>query len=76
MEPDLYFSLKGNGVDLNDKYNWTRQTMMEKVCAVMGIKGYRDTPEASLLPPQDRDDTYVLNVDNVTKIIAIKMRFR
>ena len=73
MEPDLYFSLKGNGVDLNDKYNWTRQTMMEKVCAVMGIKG---TPEASLLPPQDRDDTYVLNVDNVTKIIAIKMRFR
>ena len=76
MTPDLYISLRNQQVNLNDNYNWSRQTMIQKVCAVMGIKGYRDSCESSLEPPQDPDETYVLNVDNVTKLLAIKQRFR
>ena len=42
-----------------------RFTMIEKLCFVMGIE-YMSDP----------DDSYVLTIDNMKKMLAIKMRFR
>ena len=42
-----------------------RFTMIEKLCFVMGIQ-YMSDP----------DDSYVLTIDNMKKMLAIKMRFR
>ena len=39
--------------------------MIEKIATVMGIEF-----------PYDPDETYVLTVDNLIKILAIQMRFR
>ena len=53
-------------VDLNDDYRkWNKATMIQKLSLVMGIEY-----------PYDPDDTYVLTVDNLIKILAIQMRFR
>ena len=42
-----------------------RFTMIEKLCYVMGIQ-YMSDP----------DESYVLTIDNMKKMLAIKMRFR
>ena len=39
--------------------------MIEKLCFVMGIEYISDP-----------DDSYVLTIDNMKKMLAIKMRFR
>ena len=39
--------------------------MIEKLCFVMGIEY-----------PSDPDDSYVLTLDNMNKMLAIHMRFR
>ena len=43
---------------------FNRITMIRKLCTVMGFD------------MSDPDDTYVLTIDNVKKILAIQMRFR
>ena len=39
--------------------------MIEKLCNVMGVRC-----------PSDPDDSYVLTIDNMKKMLAIQMRFR
>lgn len=41
-----------------------RVNMITKLCTVMGLDG------------SDPDDTYVLTIDNMKKMLAIQMRFR
>ena len=66
MTPQLYTSLLHKKVNLSENYQkWDKDTMIQKIGAVMGL-------EWSL----DPDPTYVLTVDNVIKIMAIHMRFR
>ncbi len=73
MTYDVYNFFEENKIDFNDDYNeWTKPMMISKVCTVMGIQDRRYVGEVL----QDPDDTYVLTVDNVTKILAIQMRFR
>ena len=64
--------IHGIGTAVNTKrlYSYTdvctyRFTMIEKLCLVMGIQ-YMSDP----------DDSYVLTIDNMKKMLAIKMRFR
>ena len=66
MTPQLYTGLKQNRVNFDDDYRqWQKSTMIEKIAIVMGIEF-----------PYDPDETYVLTVDNLIKILAIQMRFR
>ena len=66
MTPQQYTGLKNNGISFDDDYHqWQKDTMIEKITTVMGID--------SLANP---DETYVLTVDNLIKILAIQMRFR
>ncbi len=66
MTPQLYTGLKQNRVNFDDDYRqWQKSTMIEKIATVMGIEF-----------PYDPDETYVLTVDNLIKILAIQMRFR
>lgn len=66
IDSQLFAGLQRNGVDLHEKYNmWTKNTMMEKMCQVMGLEFN-----------EDPDPSYVLTPDNLIKIIALKMRFR
>ena len=66
MTPQLYTGLKQNRVNFDDDYRqWQKSTMIEKIAMVMGIEF-----------PYDPDETYVLTVDNLIKILAIQMRFR
>lgn len=44
--------------------------MISKVSAVMGVR-FRHVSELS-----DPDESYVLTIDNVVKMLAIQMRFR
>lgn len=68
MTPNLYDGLSSNHVNLKDNYKtWTKEIMIEKISTVMGV-----SPQNC----KDPDDSYVLTVDNVTKILAILMRFR
>ncbi len=68
MTPQLYEGLKHNRVNLQDNYrNWVKgkAVMIEKISTVMGVE-----------IPQDPDESYVLTVDNLIKVLAIQMRFR
>ena len=66
MTPELYSGLKRNQVKFDDDYrHWQKDTMVKKIATVMGIDS-----------PTDPDQTYVLTVDNLIKILAIQMRFR
>ena len=67
MTQQLYTSLKHQGVDFNDDYRkWNKSTMIKKISKViLGIES-----------PYNPDETYVLTVDNLIKILAIQMRFR
>ena len=66
MTPKLYTGLIRQGVNFSDDYrNWKKAAMIEKLSLVMGIEY-----------PHDPDETYVLTVDNLIKILAIQMRFR
>ena len=66
ISKQLYEGLKHNRVDFKDNCkNWTKSIMIEKLATVLGVEF-----------PYDPDDTYVLTVDNVIKILAIQMRFR
>ena len=65
MTQDLYTGIKRQGVNFNEDYRqWTKSIMIQKISTVMGVK------------PYDPDETYVLTVDNLIKILAIQMRFR
>ena len=66
MSHNLYTGLKAQEVNFEDDYQrWPKNVMIEKMCMVMGINW-----------PYDPDETYVLTVDNLIKILAIQMRFR
>ncbi len=66
MTSRLYRGLKHNRVNFQDNYrNWGKAVMIEKISTVMGVK---------LL--HDPDESYVLTVDNLIKVLAIQMRFR
>ena len=66
MTPQLYTGLKQNRVNFDDDHHqWKKNVMIEKIATVMGIEF-----------PYDPDETYVLTVDNLIKILAIQMRFR
>jgi len=65
MTSELYQGLKENRVNFDEDYRtWQKGIMIEKIATVMGIKG------------NDQDESYVLTVDNLIKILAIQMRFR
>ena len=67
MTSRLYKGLSHNRVDFADDYKqWTKKVMIAKIATVMGI----------VTAPCDPDESYVLTVDNVIKILAIQMRFR
>ncbi len=66
MTPDLYKGLIQNSVNfLDDCLRWKKSEMIKKLSMVMGLEFVYDP-----------DDTYVLTVDNMIKILAIQMRFR
>lgn len=75
MTRELCNWFKRQGVDFKDDYSkWTKQDMIRKLCTVMGTARHRQLEYTSGV--LDLDDSYVLTVDNVTKILAIQMRFR
>ncbi len=62
----LYKGLKQNRVNFDEDFlSWPKHVMIEKIATVMGIDF-----------PYDPDESYVLTVDNVIKILAIHMRIR
>ena len=66
MSPQLYSGLRHNRVNFEDDYRtWKKSVMIEKISTVMGVDY-----------PYDPDESYVLTVDNLIKILAIQMRFR
>lgn len=66
MTPQLYEGLKHNKVNFEENYhNWHKLQMLEKLAAVMGMEFVSDP-----------DESYVLTLDNMIKILAIQMRFR
>ena len=66
MNSRLYSGLKHNRVNFEDDYHtWKKSVMIEKISTVMGVDY-----------PYDPDESYVLTVDNLIKILAIQMRFR
>ena len=66
MNSQLYSGLKHNRVNFEDDYRtWKKSVMIEKISTVMGVDY-----------PYDPDESYVLTVDNLIKILAIQMRFR
>ena len=65
MSSNLFTSLQQNQVNFSEDYTkWGKPVMVQKLCAVMGVKCL------------DPDTSYVLTMDNVVKILAIYMRFR
>jgi len=71
----LHEGLVQNRVNFQDNsQQWTKKDMINKLCTVMGIE--RRDKHGKLIDVQDPDETYVLTVDNVIKILAIHMRFR
>ena len=70
MTKQLYRGLKRQGVDFDGDYHkWEKNVMIQKISTVMG----KPIDEKK---PNDPDETYVLTVDNLIKILAIQMRFR
>ena len=66
MSSQLYTGLIQNRVNFNEDYRtWQKGIMIEKIATVMGIEY-----------PYDPDESYVLTIDNLIKILAIQMRFR
>ena len=66
MTKELYTGLKVNKVNFEEDYRtWQKETMVEKIAMVMGVK-----------LSYDPDKSYVLTADNLIKILAIQMRFR
>ena len=66
MTQQLYAGLLANKVNFEEDYRkWQKGTMIEKIATVMGIEYLYDP-----------DESYVLTVDNLVKILAIQMRFR
>lgn len=66
MKRQLYTGLKHQGVNFSDDYHgWDKEAMLKKLSSVMGIDFLHDP-----------DETYVLTVDNLIKMLAIQMRFR
>lgn len=66
ITPKLYKGLKANKVNFDEDYRmWQKWIMIEKLARVMGIEF-----------TYDPDESYVLTVDNLIKIMAIQMRFR
>ena len=66
MTHQLYTGLKAQRVNFDEDYRqWPKHEMIQKISTVMGIDW-----------PYDPDQTYVLTVDNLIKILAIQMRFR
>ncbi len=62
----LCIGLQRNQVDLSEKYQlWDKAKMIFKIGMIMGLEWMSDP-----------DESYVLTVDNVVKILAIHMRFR
>ena len=73
MTAELLNWFKVNGVNFDDDYSkWTEKDMIRMLCTVMGTERHQQ-PKSMI---QFHDDSYVLTVDNVTKILAIQMRFR
>ena len=65
MSSNLFTGLQQNGVNFSEDYTqWGKPAMIQKLCAVMGVKTL------------DPDTSYVLTMDNIVKILAIYMRFR
>ena len=63
MTPQLYAELKQN---LDEDYRaWSKEQMITKITTVMGLNSMHDP-----------DNSYVLTTDNLTKMLAIQMRFR
>ncbi|XP_004363423.1 hypothetical protein CAOG_03695 [Capsaspora owczarzaki ATCC 30864] len=68
LSPELVQSLQRNGVDLRPAYNqWPREYQIRILRLVMGV--------AHLADGRDPDPSYVLNVDNMKKLIAVHLRF-
>ncbi len=66
MTQQLYTGLKQNKVNFEEDFlSWPKHVMIQKIATVMGIKY-----------PYDPDQSYVLTVDNLIKMLAIHMRFR
>jgi len=70
MTRQLYEGLKHQRVTFDEDYTkWSKSVMIKKICTVMGIP-------INAQGVFDPDETYVLTVDNLIKILAIQMRFR
>ena len=66
MTKDLFTQLSQNRVKFDENYrDWKKDVMIEKLSLVMGFHYVKDP-----------DDSYVLTVDNLVKMLAIQMRFR
>ena len=66
MRPQLYAGLVQNRVNFNENYNtWQKGEMINKIGTVMGLDFVYDP-----------DESYVLTLDNLIKMLAIQMRFR
>ena len=66
MTSQLYTGLKQNRVNFDENYcSWEKPIMIQKLGMVLGLDYVYDP-----------DDTYVLTVDNLIKMLAIQMRFR
>ena len=62
----LHDGLERQGIKLSDNHNnWQKGDMIKTMATVMGIEDCHDP-----------DETYVLTIDNLIKILAIQMRFR
>ena len=62
----LYRELQANGINFEDNCRlWEKKDMLNKLEKIMGIE--------NLIDP---DETYVLTMDNLIKMLAIQMRFR
>ena len=65
LTPQQYTGLIRNGVNFGeDCHKWKEDTMREKIASVMGVETHNP------------DESYVLTLDNLIKILAIQMRFR
>lgn len=77
MKPQLFKVLLENIEDFKKDYRaWSKSEMIKKLGKVMGIAHTENRDSKLRKHIMDPDDTYVLTVDNLIKIMAIQMRFR